>query len=270
MQSTPSIGLATRRRREVVAVRRLLLASVPFIVIVCVWAAAVWLGVLPSHLFPEPYELISTFSYLVTSDALLANAGITILRVVIAGAIGLSLGVALGALISVSPRLASVLQTFTQFFQGIGEIGWLPILVLWLGFNNTTIIVTVAYTVFFPVFFSTTAGFSDIPKNLRDSIRVLGGGRFAVIRDVMLPGALPAIITGFRTGMGFGWRTVILAELLIGGRGLGVILFQASEAFRPAWIIVEMIVIGAVWLLFDSLFLVPLERRTIERWGLVR
>jgi taurine transport system permease protein len=249
---------------------RLFLQALPFAVILAGWILLVGIGVLPHRLFAQPYQLPGTFLQLIRDDQLLTNVGITLLRVLIAGGIGLVVALVLGALVSLSPRVASVLQTFIHYLQGIGEVGWLPVIILWLGFSGVTILVTVAYTVFFPVFFATTEGFANIPRNLPDSIRTLGGGKFTVAREVMIPGALPAIITGVRTGMGFGWRTVILAELLVGGQGLGVVLFQASESFHPSWIMVEMVVIGVVWLLFDALLLVPLERRTVNRWGLLR
>jgi NitT/TauT family transport system permease protein/taurine transport system permease protein len=70
--------------------------------------------------------------------------------------------------------------------------------------------------------------------------------------------------------MGFGWRTVILAELLIGGQGLGVLLFEGRQSIRPDWIMVEMVIIGLIWLVLDGTLLKPLERRTVERWGLLR
>jgi taurine transport system permease protein len=267
--SRPAARPQARRRLRARA-GRLLLKALPFAAIVCFWMLFVALGVLPHRLFPEPYQLPGTFVQLVTGDQLLEDVGVTLVRVLVAGVIGIAAAIAAGAVVSLSSRLADLLQTFIYYLQGIGEIGWLPIIILWLGFNSTTIVVTVAYTVFFPVFFGTTEGFANIPHNLRDSIRTLGGGRLAVAREVVLPGALPSIITGVRTGMGFGWRTVILAELLVGGRGLGVVLFQASESFHPAWIMVEMAVIGVVWLLLDAVLLVPLERRTINRWGLVR
>ena len=249
---------------------RLLLKAVPFGAILLFWMLFLATGVLPRRLFPEPYTLPGTFLHLVTADQLLENTGITLLRVLIAGAIGLLAAVVIGALVALSSRVADVLQTFFHYLQGMGEIGWLPLIILWLGFNSTTIVATVAYTVFFPVLFGTIDGFASIPKNLRDSIRTLGGGKLAVVREVMFPGALPAIITGVRTGMGFGWRTVILAELLVGTRGLGVIVFQASQSFQPSWVMAEMAVIGIVWLLFDALLLLPLEHKTIERWGLLR
>jgi taurine transport system permease protein len=242
----------------------------PFAVLVAIWAVVSTMGLLPRGLFPAPQDLPSALAMLVSENALLSSVAITLQRVLLGGALGLVAGLAFGILIALSRRLAYVFSDFISFFQAVGEVGWLPILILWLGFNSTTVVVTVAYTVAFPVFFGTVSGFATVPRNLINSIRTLGGGRYRVVVEALLPGALPAIITGFRTGMGFGWRTVILAELLIGGQGLGVLLFEGRQSIRPDWIMVEMVIIGLIWLVLDGTLLKPLERRTVERWGLLR
>jgi NitT/TauT family transport system permease protein/taurine transport system permease protein len=269
VQEGLALGLRGRRRLPRFA-GRLANGLVPFAVILVIWETAVGLNLLPRSVFPAPQDLPGALVSLVTENGLLYSVLLTLERVVLGGAIGLGVGLALGSLIALNRRVSDALSGLINFFQSVGEVGWLPVLLLWLGFNATTIVVTIAYTVAFPVFFGTVSGFETIPKNLTNSIRTLGGGRLQVLREVMLPGALPSIITGFRTGMGFGWRTVILAELLVGGQGLGVLLFEGQQSIRPDWIMVEMAIIGVIWLLLDGAILKPIERRTVERWGLQR
>ena len=91
----------------------------------------------------------------------------------------------------------------------------------------------------------------------------------AVSRFTSLPGALPNIVTGIRTGLGFAWRGLIAAEMIATNAGLGYMLFVARDFYRTEVIVFGMIVIGLLWLLLDRLLLAPLERATIERWGLV-
>jgi NitT/TauT family transport system permease protein/taurine transport system permease protein len=263
------LGIARPRRLARMAVR-FGKGLVPFAVLLAIWEVAVVANLLPRSSFPAPQDLPGAFVSLVTENGLLGSVLLTLERVLLGGAIGLGVGLALGSLIALNRRVSDALSGLISFFQSVGEVGWLPVLLLWLGFNATTIVVTIAYTVAFPVFFGTVSGFETIPKNLGNSIRTLGGGRVQLLREVMLPGALPSIITGFRTGMGFGWRTVILAELLVGGQGLGVLLFEGQQSVRPDWIMVEMVIIGVIWLVLDGAILKPLERRTVERWGLQR
>ena len=105
---------------------------------------------------------------------------------------------------------------------------------------------------------------------IRNAAASLGAGRWALLTEVLLPGALPNIVTGIRTGLGFAWRGLIAAEMIATNVGLGYMLFVARDFYRTEVIVLGMIVIGVIWLLIDRLLLVPLERATIERWGLVR
>lgn len=244
--------------------------AVPFVILLIVWQAVVLVGLMPRTSLPLPQDLPAAFVSLVQDHSLLAHLFITLQRVLVGAAIGLSVGLVLGALLALNRRVSDLFNPLINYFQAVGEVGWLPVLILWLGFNSLTITVVIAYTVMFPVFFGTVSGFGAVPPNLTHSIQTLGGGRWRIIREAMLPGSLPAIITGFRTGVGFGWRTVILAELLVGSQGLGVLLFEGRQSFRPDWILVEMVVIGLVWLALDGVVLKPLEQRTVERWGLLR
>jgi NitT/TauT family transport system permease protein/taurine transport system permease protein len=89
------------------------------------------------------------------------------------------------------------------------------------------------------------------------------------VLTVTLPGALPYILSGIRSGLGFGWRALIAAELVGASTGLGHMIFRAAEFHRADIIIGGCVVIGTIGLLMDRYLLVPIERRTIERWGLV-
>src|SRR2546430_17105424 len=123
---------------------------------------------------------------------------------------------------------------------------------------------------FFIVTYNTLLGVSIIPREVRNAAASLGAGRFAMLTEVLLPGALPNIVTGMRTGLGFAWRGLIAAEMIATNVGFGYMLFVARDFYRTEAIVFGMIVIGVLWLLIDRLMLVPLERATIERWGLVR
>ena len=98
----------------------------------------------------------------------------------------------------------------------------------------------------------------------------LGAGRWAMLTEVLLPGALPNIVTGIRTGLGFAWRGLIAAEMIATSVGLGYMLFVARDFYKTEVIVLGMIVIGVLWLLLDRLLLAPIERATSERWGMVQ
>jgi NitT/TauT family transport system permease protein/taurine transport system permease protein len=124
--------------------------------------------------------------------------------------------------------------------------------------------------VFFIVAYNTLLGVTTIPHAIRNAAASLGAGQWALLTEVLLPGALPNIVTGIRTGLGFAWRALIAAEMIATNVGLGYMLFVARDFYRTEVIVLGMIVIGLIWLLIDRLILVRLERGTIERWGMVR
>ena len=152
----------------------------------------------------------------------------------------------------------------------LAGIAWIPIATLWFGYGFGAITFVIFNAVFFIVAYNTLLGVSTIPMPLRHAAASLGAGRWAMLTEVLLPGALPNIVTGIRTGLGFAWRGLIAAEMIATNVGLGYMLFVARDFYRTEVIVFGMIVIGVLWLLIDRLLLAPLERATIERWGMVR
>jgi taurine transport system permease protein len=98
--------------------------------------------------------------------------------------------------------------------------------------------------------------------------RSMGTGRVRMFWEVLLPGALPSVVTGLRVGLGYGWRGLVAAEIIATSAGLGSALFLAQKTFSTDVIIASMVIIGVLWLAMDRLLLAPLERRTVQRWGM--
>src|SRR5690606_29356103 len=136
----------------------------------------------------------------------------------------------------------------------------------WFGYGFGAILFVIFNGVFFMVTYSTMLGVTSIPIHLKHAAQSLGASRWQLLVEVLLPGALPNIVTGIRTGLGFAWRGLIAAEMIATTAGLGYMLFLARDFYRTESIVLGMILIGALWLALDRLILAPLERRTIERW----
>jgi taurine transport system permease protein len=169
----------------------------------------------------------------------------------------------------VSPLVSTFLTPPLRFFSVLAGIAWIPIATLWFGYGFGAITFVIFNAVFFVVTYNTLLGVSSIPLQLRRAAASLGAGPWATLREVILPGALPNIVTGVRTGLGFAWRGLIAAEMIATNVGLGYMLFTARDFYQTEVIVFGMIVIGLLWLVLDRLLLAPLERATIERWGLV-
>jgi taurine transport system permease protein len=242
----------------------------PFIVLVLLWAVLVpWFDVNP-RLFPHVTAVAQAGLESLRDGSLLAHVGASLWRVVVGTVLALVLSIPLGVAMGVSPIISSFLTPLFRFFSVLAGIAWIPIATLWFGYGFGAITFVIFNAVFFIVTYNTLLGVSTIPLQARHAAASLGAGRWAMLTEVLLPGALPNIMTGIRTGLGFAWRGLIAAEMIATNVGLGYMLFVARDFYRTEVIVLGMIVIGLLWLLIDRLLLAPLERATIERWGLVQ
>ena len=218
---------------------------------------------------PSPGAVGAALAELLAKGILPDYMGESLRRVVLATAIGLALGVPLGILIGINGKVAECCYPLLNFFQSLGGIAILPLVIVWFGFTEKTILVAINYTVLFPVVFNVLVGVRSVPRIYVNALRTMGASRLRIVRDVLLPGALPHVATGARLGMAYGWRALIAAEMLVGANGLGFMIFNAQSFFLTDRIILGMLVIGTLWLLIDRFVLRPLEADTIQRWGLV-
>lgn len=242
---------------------------VPFIPIVALWAVIAESGVFPRVFLPGPIEVARSFVALMYKGILPDYLQDSIVRLVVGAAVGMAIGIPLGVLVGLNARARAILWPILLFFQAIGDIAWLPILLIWFGFGLTTMTFVIVYTVLFPVVLNTALGVRTVPQDLHRAARCLGASRARVILEVVLPGALPNIITGLRNGLGFGWRALIATEIIVGTSGIGFLMFDARRAGSVVEILLGMIVLGLLWYVVDGWILAPIERATGQRWGLV-
>jgi NitT/TauT family transport system permease protein/taurine transport system permease protein len=246
-----------------------LVTLAPFVPVVALWwAVAAW-GPFPDAFFPDPPTVWRTFVDLMVKGILPEYLADSVTRLAIGAAAGIAVGVPLGLLIGLSERAHRALWPILLFFQAIGDIAWLPILIVWFGFGLTTVTFVIVYTVIFPVILNTVLGVRSVRIETIRAARSLGAGPARVVAEVIVPGALPNIITGIRNGLGFGWRALIAAEMIVGTSGIGFLMFDARRAGSVVEIVLGMIVLGILWYIVDSWILAPAERATGRRWGLV-
>jgi NitT/TauT family transport system permease protein/taurine transport system permease protein len=247
-----------------------LLFIAPFVVLIVLWAVlAPYFNVNP-RLFPHLSSVILAGVEGVQDGSLLGHIGASLIRVLVGTTLALVAAIPLGIAMGVSPGVSALLTPPLRFFSVLAGIAWIPIATLWFGYGFGAITFVIFNAVFFIVTYNTLLGVSTIPLATRNAAASLGAGRWAMLREVLLPGALPNIVTGIRTGLGFAWRGLIAAEMIATNAGLGYMLFVARDFYRTEVIVLGMIVIGVLWLLLDRLVLAPLERATIERWGMVQ
>ncbi len=243
--------------------------TAPFAVLLLGWAVVAQAGVLPRIFLPSPAEVARTAWELAGDGSLLVNIAASLGRVLVGVVVSVPLAVALGVVVGLNRRLAPVAEPVANFFNSLSGIAWLPLAVTWFGLGWASVTFIMSNTIFFLVFFNTLIGVRTVPKIFESAVRTLGGSRRHVIFQVLIPGAMPNIVTGLRMSIGFGWRALIAAEMIATSTGLGFLIFNAGNFHQTDTILVGILTIGCLWLVTDRLLLQPLERWTVERWGLI-
>jgi ABC-type nitrate/sulfonate/bicarbonate transport system permease component len=221
----------------------------------------------PDTRAPYPSKVLTTF-YALTASGDLPMALMQSLGRVLAGfACAVVLGVGLGVLMGSSRALRDNLDPIIESFRPIAPMAVLPIAILWFGTGTPAALSIVAYAAFFPLLVNTVHGVSRADRKLMFAAQTMGVPRARILRHVLLPAALPAVLLGARLAMGVAWTAIIAAELAVGAKsgaggsgGIGQMMFiYYAYSVDLNAIVVCMIVVGVVALLIDRLF------RAVER-----
>lgn len=246
-----------------------LLPLTPFALILAAWVAY-WAIARPSAAtLPAVQDVAGALWDLAVKGELAVHVLASLWRLLLGVAMGVATGVIGGFVVGLNRPIAEFLSPLIVFFNAISGIVWLPLVIGWLGIGTALAVFLIWNTVFFIVFQNTVLGVQLVPQVYEQSVQALGGGRWETLSTVILPGALPYILTGLRSGLGFGWRALIAAELVGATTGLGQMIFGATEYHRSDVIIGGCLLIGLIAIAMDRWLLLPIEQRTIERWGLV-
>ncbi|WP_349742428.1 ABC transporter permease [Roseateles cavernae] len=208
------------------------------------------------------------------SGELLLRAGMSIGLLLQGYALGVLLSLALTAL-AISTRIGrDLLATLTAMFNPLPAIALLPLALLWFGLGPTSLIFVLVHAVLWPLSLNTFAGFQAVPETLRMAGRNYGLGGLRFVLQILVPSALPAILSGLRIGWAFAWRTLVAAELFFGassGRGgLGWYIFQNRNELYTDRVFAGLAMVILIGLVVESLVFNTLERLTIRRWGMQR
>jgi NitT/TauT family transport system permease protein/taurine transport system permease protein len=250
--------------------RAQLRGALGILIVFAVWQVSVWIIALPPYFYPGPYDVALAFADLMEKGILPSYVVDSAGRYAAGVGTGLVLGIVFGLLIGLSQFWSRLLGPLINFFYAIVEVAWIPLLVIWIGYGFNTILIAISYVVFFPVLYNTLTGVQTVREVLIHAVQALGATKWQVLTSVILPSAMPNIITGFRVGAGFAFRGLIFAEMIAAGSGIGFLIFDGATTRQTDRVVVGMIMMGLLWLSLDRLFLRPIERATIERWGLVR
>ncbi|ACL57641.1 ABC transporter permease [Methylobacterium nodulans] len=167
-----------------------------------------------------------------------------------------------------------LLSTLTAMFNPLPAIALLPLALLWFGLGSGSLIFVLIHSVVWPLALNTFAGFQSVPETLRMAGRNYGLTGLAYVWQILIPAALPAILSGLKIGWAFAWRTLIAAELVFGaasGRGgLGWYVFQNRNELYTDRVFAGLLLVIAIGLVVENIVFATFERLTTRRWGMVR
>lgn len=208
------------------------------------------------------------------SGELPANVAVS-LSVLLQGYLaGIALAFVLTAL-AVSTRIGrDLLETLTSMFNPLPAIALLPLALLWFGLGRGSLIFVIVHSVLWPLALNTYAGFRGVPDTLRMAGRNYGLGGLRLVLQVLVPAALPSILSGLKIGWAFAWRTLIAAELVFGATsgkgGLGWYIFQNRNELYTDKVFAGLALVILIGLVVENLVFRTLERVTVLRWGMQR
>ncbi|AZE05427.1 ABC transporter permease [Pseudomonas chlororaphis] len=231
------------------------------IAIILLLEIVVRLGWLPSYQMPAPSEIALTLGDL-AEGTLWKHIGASLLRVLLGFAIGAGLALVFAAWVGLSREAEAYLEPTFAGLRSIPSLAWVPLLLLWLGIDETSKVVLIAIGAFFPVYLNGVAAIRDIDRKLVEVGHMYGFGRRRLVRRILLPAALPGLFTGLRSGMSLAWMFLVAAELIAATKGMGYLLSDGRETSRPDIVLAAIIVLAVLGKLSDGL-LAGLEKRCL-------
>lgn len=219
-----------------------------FVAIVALWEAGSRSGVISNLVLPAPSEAFEAFRYLVESGQLWRHLAASLQRLVIGWTLGMSLGVAVGLMIGLfSMARAGVLPLVSALFP-IPKIALLPLFVIWFGIGEGSKVATILFGSFFPTVIATYGGVDNVDRTLVRMGQSFGLSWWSIVRKIILPGAMPAILSGCRISASIAIILLVAAEMIGAEYGVGAYILMAGSLFATDQLLAGVAILSALGL----------------------
>jgi sulfonate transport system permease protein len=222
---------------------------------------AAYFGLVSKTLLPPPSEIARTLFDLALGP-LWKHIGFSTMRVFTGFMIGAGLGTVAALIVGLSRNAEKLLDPSFQGVRAIPSLAWVPLLLLWLGIDETSKIAMIAIGAFFPVYLSVLAGIRNVDRKLIEVGEMYGFSQARLAQRIFLPAAMPNLFTGLRTGLSVAWMFLVAAELLAATKGVGYLLTDGRETSRPDIVLAAIIVLALLGKFSDGI-LKSLETRAL-------
>lgn len=215
------------------------------------WWAITALGLVAPLFLPPPQVVLQKLILIASPqgfmDATLwQHLGASLARMLVALFFAALIGIPVGIAMGLSPAIRGLLDPLIELYRPVPPLAYLPLMVIWFGIGETSKILLIYLAIFAPVTLSTLAGVKNAQQVRIRAAQALGASRWQLLRFVILPGALPEILTGLRIGLGVGWSTLVAAELIAATRGLGFMVQSAGEFLATDVVLAGIAVIALI------------------------
>lgn len=248
----------------------LLVAVLSPLLILGLWAFVTHQKTVPAIILPPPEAVVASLLDMIqrgySGVALSVHVGASLTRVSIAFVLGSILGIIVGLIRGRVPLVDALFLVPSEIVRPIPPLGLIPLFILWFGIGETSKILLIFVSVFLIMMVNAHAGATSAAVDTLRAARSMGASTIQTFRYVILPSALPQIMTGLRVSMGTGLTILVASELLGGDRGLGFLILDASSFFRTTYVFAGIIIIGAIGLASDRIIAL-IERRVVHWRG---
>lgn len=233
------------------------------VLVLVVWEIAARLDWINTHLLPAPSDIAETLVAF-GAQGLVTHVVASSARVAVGFFVGAALAIVIGTVVGLSRRGEALLDPTFQALRAIPSLAWVPLLLLWLGIDEASKVVLIAIGAFFPVYMGVASGFRDVDRKLVEVARMYRLGSVELARRVLLPAALPAVLTGLRNGLSLAWMFMVAAELIAATKGLGYLLTDGREMGRPDIVLAAIVLLALLGKVTDTA--VAWAERRLLRW----
>lgn len=248
----------------------LMLSAVTIAALIGVWWLATTLGWVKPLFVPSPQAIVVKFQDILangfTGTPLIVHIAISTARVFGAFTLACVVGIPLGLAMGMSPAIRGIFDPPIEFYRPIPPLAYLPLMIIWFGIGETSKVLLIFLSVFAPVALGARAGVRSAAIEQIHAAYSFGATRWQVLRLIVLPAAMPEILTAMRVGIGFGWTTLVAAEMVAATKGLGYMVLSASQFLQTPTVILGIIIIAAIAYAFDMLMRF-VERRAVPWKG---
>ena len=245
-------------------------STVVIIGLIFIWWLVTEMGMIKPLFLPSPMAIVGAFIDVLrdgfTGSSFWEHTWISTARVFGAFLLACVVGIPLGIAMGMSPMARGVFDPPIEFYRPIPPLAYLPLMIIWFGIDELSKVLLIFLSVLAPIALGARAGVKSAAIEQIHAAYSFGATRWQVIRMVILPSAMPEIFTAMRIGIGFGWTTLVAAEMVASTSGLGYMVLSASKFLQTPIVIMGIVVIAAIAYAFDHLVRF-IERRVVPWKG---